>query len=151
MDVFTSYKDKKGEEFQRLVGVNIGTFEIILQDFIKEIAVYKSEKRFRTNGRKSSLSIENQLLICFIYLRDYTTFIKLGALFGISESYAQKRFEFTKMILLRCLELPNAESLKSCLETNLVAVDVTEQAIERPVTNQEAYYSGKKNNIRSKS
>lgn len=100
---------------------------------------------FRRQGRKSSLNLPNQLLICILYLRNYDTFINLGMQFGISESYAQKRFNFTKMILLRCLELPDELSLKDTLQTNLVAVDVSEQPIERPVKHQEKYYSGKKN------
>ncbi len=82
--------------------------------------------------------------MCILYLRDYATFIKLGLQFGISESYAQKRYEFSKMILLRCLDFPDETSLKEAIETNLIAIDVTEQAIERPVENQEEYYSGKK-------
>ena len=83
-----------------------------------------------------------------MYLRDYTTFIKLGLQFGISESYTQKRYEFSKKMLLRCLDLPDEGSLKTAVQTNLVAVDVTEQAIERPVENQESYYSGKKTSYR---
>ena len=144
MDVFSVYKTKKPEVFLRLVGMNIGTFQIILEKFRAELNVYKSEHWARNKGKKSSISIENQLLMCLLYLRDYTTFIKLGLQFGISESYTQKRYEFSKMILLRCLDLPNARSLKEAIETNLIAIDVTEQAIERPVENQEEYYSGKK-------
>ena len=124
--------------------MNIGTFQIILEKFRAELNVYKSEHWARNKGKKSSISIENQLLMCILYLRDYTTFIKLGLQFGISESYTQKRYEFSKMILLRCLDLPNARSLKEAIETNLIAINVTEQAIERPVENQEEYYSGKK-------
>jgi|688.fasta_scaffold674190_1 hypothetical protein len=144
MDIFATYKTKKPEVFLRLVGMNIGTFQIILEKFRKEIELYKSEHWSRTKGKKCSLSVENQLLLCILYLRDYATFIKLGLLFGISESYTQKRFVFSKMILLRCLDLPNEASLKQTIETNLIAIDVTEQVIERPVENQQEYYSGKK-------
>jgi hypothetical protein len=83
-----------------------------------------------------------------LYLRNYDTFINLGIKFGVSESYAHKRFEFSKMILLRCLNVPDALSLKDALQTNLIAIDVSEQAIERPVKQQQDYYSGKKNYIR---
>lgn len=145
MDVFTQYASKSSETFQRLVGVNKGTFSIILEKYRAEIEKYKGEKMFRRQGRKSSISLPNQLLICILYLRNYDTFINLGMQFGISESYAQKRFNFTKMILLRCLDLPDELSLKDTLQTNLVAVDVSEQPIERPVKHQEKYYSGKKN------
>jgi hypothetical protein len=148
MDVFSTYKSQNPAVFLRLTGMNPGTFQIILEKFKKEIEIYVSEHWARNKGRKCSLSHENQLLLCILYLRDYTTFIKLGLQFGISESYAQKRYTFSKKMLLRCLELPDEQSLKEHMETNLIAVDVTEQAIERPVKNQQDYYSGKKNTTR---
>ena len=148
MDVFSIYKTQKPEVFLRLVGMNIGTFQIILDKFRKEIILYKSEHWSRNKGKKCSISVENQLLMCILYLRDYSTFIKLGLQFGISESYTQKRYEFSKKMLLRCLDLPDEGSLKTAVQTNLVAIDVTEQAIERPVENQESYYSGKKTSYR---
>jgi hypothetical protein len=147
MDVFALYKTKKPEIFLRLVGMNVGTFKIILEKFRQEIEQYKSEHWARSKGRKSKISIENQLLMCILYLRDYPTFIKLGLQFGISESYTQKRYTFSKMILLRCLDMPNESCLKEAIETNIIAIDVTEQAIERPIENQESYYSGKKKRI----
>lgn len=148
MDVFSVYKTKKPEVFLRIVGMNMGTFQLVLEKFRQEIVVYKSEHWARNKGKKSKISIENQLLMCILYLRDYATFIKLGLQFGISESYAQKRYEFSKMILLRCLDLPDEASLKEAVETNLIAIDVTEQVIERPLEEQESYYSGKKTSHR---
>lgn len=145
IDVFASYKTSKPEQFTRLVGMSIGTFQVVLEKFKKGITDYKSEHWTRTKGRKSEMTLENQLLICLLYLRNYDTFLKLGTTFGISESYAQKRFEFSKMILLRCLDLPDEESLKNAAKTGTIAVDVTEQSIERPLKDQQEYYSGKKN------
>jgi hypothetical protein len=112
--------------FLRLTGMNPGTFQIILEKFKKEIEIYVSEHWARNKGRKCSLSHENQLLLCVLYLRDYTTFIKLGLQFGISESYAQKRYTFSKKMLLRCLELPDEQSLKKHMETNLTVIELVE-------------------------
>ena len=53
-------------------------------------------------------------------------------------------------MLLRCLDLPDEQALKDAIAGNQVAIDVTEQAIERPLENQGEYYSGKKNYILSK-
>lgn len=147
MDVYTKYLEKSPEVFKRLTGVSIGTFFVILKKYKDELEIYKGEKMFRRQGRKSGFSIENQLLLCFLYLRNYDTFINLGMKFGISESYAHKRFVFSRKILLRCLNVPDELSLKDTLQTNLIAVDVSEQSIERPVKGQENYYSGKKNSI----
>jgi hypothetical protein len=88
--------------------------------------------------------LADQLLLSLLYMRNYETLLKVGSDFGISESYAQKRYSFIKMLLLRCLDLPDEQSLKDALSGNQVAVDVTEQAIERPLENQEGFYSGKK-------
>lgn len=144
MDVFATYKDEKAEVFQRLVGVNKGTFSIVLEKFILEKAKYMNEKKFRLRGTKCSLSAENQVLIYLLYLRNYDTYLVLGKQFGISESYAYKRCTFTKKMLMRALDCPDEASLKSDIETNLVAIDVCEQVIERPLENQKEYYSGKK-------
>jgi hypothetical protein len=145
MSQFDKYKVKKPSEFARLVGVNYGTFQILLEKLKKSLQAYQSERPIRQRGRKSSLMLEDQLLLCLLYLRNYDTLLNLGFAFGISESYAQKKYSFIKMLLLRSLDLPDESSLKDAISGNKVAVDVTEQAIERPLEKQEGYYSGKKN------
>jgi hypothetical protein len=133
---------KKPAEFTRLVGVNYGAFQIILEKLNLQIARFKAEKPIRRRGRKSSLSIEDQLLLTLIYLRQYHTFLQLGEMFSISESYASKRYEFISSQLLKVLDVPNQKSLEK--EDLTVLMDVTEQPVERPVKQQKQYYSGKK-------
>ena len=43
--------------------------------------------------------------------------------------------------------MPNPKALLDA-DTKIIAIDVTEQAIERPKKGQKNYYSGKKNSIR---
>ena len=105
---------------------------------------YQSEKPKRKSGKRCSLSLADQLLLTLLYLRTYDTLLNIGFQFGVSESYAQKRFTFTKMLLLRCLDLPNEQALKEAISGDRIAIDVTEQAIERPLEHQQDYYSGKK-------
>ncbi len=62
MSVFEKYKRKRPAEFTRLVGVNYGTFQIILKKLENEITRYKQQKPMRTRGLKSSLTIADQLL-----------------------------------------------------------------------------------------
>lgn len=145
MSVYKRYKMKKPAQFTRLVGVNYGTFQIILEKLKAEIISYKQAKPMRQRGLTSSLSIEDQLLLTLIYLRQYHTFLQLGEMFSISESYAYKRYSFISKRLMKALDLPDDKALTS---SNLkLVVDVTEQAIERPLKNQKSYYSGKKNDI----
>jgi len=142
MSLYERYKMKKPAEFTRLVGVNYGAFQIILEKLNLQIARFKAEKPIRRRGRKSSLSIEDQLLLTLIYLRQYHTFLQLGEMFSISESYASKRYEFISSQLLKVLDVPNQKSLEK--EDLTVLMDVTEQPVERPVKQQKQYYSGKK-------
>ena len=89
MSLYEKYAMKKSPDFTRLVGVSYGTFQIILHRLNEQLISYKAENKLRQRGRKSSLSIENQLLLTLIYLRQYHTFLQLGEMFSISESYAQ--------------------------------------------------------------
>jgi uncharacterized protein YjaG (DUF416 family) len=94
--------------------------------------------------------MENQLLLTLLYLRDYPTFIKLGQQFGISESYANKIYPKISAMVVKILHVKNRQALfEKNIET--LIIDVTEPPIERPLTGQKAYFSGKKKDIRSKS
>ncbi len=146
MSLFEKYKMKKPTEFTRLVGVNYGAFEIILEKLEAEIVRYKSAEPMRQRGLKSSLTIADQLLLTLIYLRQYHTFLQLSEMFSISESYAHKRYAFISKRLLKALALPNDKSLIT--ENLKLVIDVTEQELERPLKKQKSYYSGKKSGTR---
>jgi len=146
MSVFEKYKSKRPTEFTRLVGVNYGTFQIILAKLENEITRFKNQKPMRQRGLKGSLTIADQLLLTLLYLRNYHTFLQLGEMFSISESYAQKRYTFVSKRLMKALDLPNDKSLTA--ENLKLIADVTEQEIERPQSEQKSYYSGKKSDIR---
>ena len=146
MSVFEKYKLKRPAEFTRLVGVSYGTFQIILTKLETEIARFKQQKPMRQRGLKSSLTIADQLLLTLLYLRQYQTFLQLGEMFSISESYAHKRYTFISKRLMTALDLPNERDLSA--ENLQLLADVTEQAIERPQSKQKSYYSGKKSDIR---
>lgn len=148
MSLFEKYKQKRPSEFTRLVGVNFGTFQIILDKLEREITRFKQQNPLRQRGLKSSLTIADQLLLTLIYLRQYHTFLQLGEMFSISESYAQKRYTFICTRLMKALDLPNDNDLTA--ENLKLIADVTEQEIERPLAEQKSFYSGKKSDIPSK-
>ena len=148
MSVFEKYKLKRPVEFTRLVGVNYATFMIILDKLKDEIIRYRQTKLVRNRGLPSSLSIEDQLLLTLTYLRQHHTFLQLGEMFSISESYAHKRYTFISRRLMKALDIPNDKALTA--DNLKIIADVTEQAIERPLKKQKSYYSGKKSSIRSK-
>lgn len=148
MSVFEKYKMKRPAEFTRLVGVNYAAFYIILDKLKDEITRYRNKKLTRHRGLPSSLPIEDQLLLTLIYLRQHHTFLQLGEMFSISESYAHKRYTFISKRLLKAMDIPNDKALTA--ENLKVIADVTEQEIERPQKEQRSYYSGKKKSILSK-
>lgn len=61
------------------------------------------------------MCLADQLLLTLLYLRTYDTLLHIGFQFGVSESYAQKRYTFTKMLLLRCLDSPDEQALKEAI------------------------------------
>lgn len=138
---------RKPAEFLRLSGLNYTAFTILLSKVEAHISATKVAKPISQRGRKSKLSVALQLFLTLTYLRHYPTFINLGLQFGISESYAQKRYVYMRKILLLVLELSDNELLTTDKFTKLVAIDVSEQPIEKPVYHQKDYYSGKKNAI----
>lgn len=148
MSVFEKYKLKRPADFTRLVGVNYATFNIILDKLKNEIIRYRQTKLVRNRGLPSSLSTEDQLLLTLTYLRQHQTFLQLGEMFSISESYAHKRYTFITRRLMKAMDIPNDQSLTA--DNLKVIADVTEQAIERPLKQQKSYYSGKKSTIPSK-
>jgi hypothetical protein len=94
MSLFEKYKMKKPAEFTRLVGVNYGTFQIILTRLESEIIRYKQAKPMRQRGLKSSLTLADQLLLTLIYLRQYHTFLQLSEMFSICGKLCSKTLHF---------------------------------------------------------
>jgi hypothetical protein len=144
MSMFDKYSKKPPEVFQRMVGLSLGTFNVLQDKLQVAYSDYLNEQLTRKRGKRNKMSLQDQLLMTLLYLRSYDTLLNIGFQFNISESYAQKRFTFIKMLLLRCLDLPDELALKQAIKGDYVAIDVTEQVIERPLENQNDYYSGKK-------
>jgi hypothetical protein len=150
MSKFDEIKVQKPDSFLRDVGIRLETFMLILEKIAKYCEEEYEENPMKKRGKKSSLCLEDRLLLTFYYMRHYPTFDQIGKSFGISESYACKIFHRITTILLNVLDMKNRNEL---LNSNLdiILIDVTEQPIERPQKGQKSYYSGKKNDIQLKS
>lgn len=129
-------KDKK---FKRLVGVKREIFEF--QAAILEDALIA---KHRHGGRLPKLQVEDILLLMYGYLRDYTTFLKLGMYFGLDESNAYRWTIWAENVLstymMEDFDITKLDKNKEYI------VDVTECNVERPKVQeiQKEYYSGKK-------
>jgi hypothetical protein len=133
--------------YLRQVGIPEEKFTLLLERLKQEIDQDLHNNKIKKRGIKSTImTTELKLLLTLRYLRDYPTFINLGAMFGISESYANKVFHQIINYMLRFIHPKKINEL-SLDDVCTVVIDVTEQEIERPVRKQQSYYSGKKNDI----
>lgn len=137
-------KGCRGKTFRRKIGIRRRTFRRI----IKQVHVFLMEQGrqhpLSRRGKKSrALTLEEKLLLTFVSLRHYPTFDELGAMFGISEGYANKLYRKHLNILVKVLRLPGKKALLNG-ELEAIILDVTEQPMERPTKKQRQFYSGKK-------
>ena len=150
MTPYAQLPTDKPEEFLRTVGLSPEDFLHLHGKLTTYLDEQKALNPMTRRGRKDSkLALEDRLLLTLYYLRHYPTFINLAAIFGISESYCHKVYARTARLLAKVEKLPNRKALLENPSATWV-IDVSEQPIERPVKNQIAYYSGKKNATQSK-
>ena len=143
MSQFEKVRRQKPEEVLREVGIRLETFMLLVTKIRAYLHQEQEKRPVKRRGRKSSLCLEDRLLLTLYYLRHYETLLRLGGQFGIHESYACKIYHQMLNILLKVLDMKGRkELLNSDLDT--IIIDVTEQPIERPKRRQRAYYSGKK-------
>lgn len=117
------------EKFRRKTGVKKHTFEVMVQ------VVRESEQsRKKLSGRPNKLSYENQVLMTLEYLREYRTYFSIGEIYEVSEANAYKIIKRVEDILIQAKEfkLPSRKELYEDLDIQVVVVDASESAIERP-------------------
>ena len=133
--------------YLRQVGISQEQFTLLLERLKQEIEKDLQNNKMKKRGVPSKvMRTELKLLLTLRYLRHYPTFINLGTMFGISESYANKIFHKTIDYLLKFIH-PKKIGELSLDDVSTVVIDVAEQEIERPAKKQKSYYSGKKNDI----
>jgi hypothetical protein len=127
---YDQIKELLEEQFRRLTGVKKATFKKML-GILREA----DEKKKAKGGRKSKLSVEDQLLMAMEYIREYGTYFHIATNYGISESVAFKIIRWIEDTLIKHPDfaLPGRKALlKTDMEYNVVLVDSSEIPIERP-------------------
>jgi len=101
MNSISGYIDKNPGEAQRLVGINYDQLKQLIKQAINlhtqtqsEVELRKTRIIKKGGGRKTKLSLEEQILLTLIYLRQFTTFQLLGIQFGVSETTANDTFNY---------------------------------------------------------
>ena len=127
---YETVKLLKNSDFKRLTGVHHSTFEKMLK------VVQTSLRNF---GRPPKLSRADQLLMTLMYWREYRTEFHIGIDYGVSEATVCRTIMKIEHVLLASgqFTLPSKRTLlEECSSEELVIIDATEQAIERPKKNK---------------
>lgn len=143
---FDNVKHFKPEEFRRLTGVKLATFNKMV-----EIVVQALKEKKAKGGRPNKLSPEDMVLMTLEYLREYRTYFHISSSYGISESnsYYTIRFVEDTLIKSKCFSLPGRKKLlKSDMEYEVVVIDATESPIQRPKKNKNNFTQVRKSDTR---
>lgn len=122
------------ENFRRLTGVKKETFKKMI-----EIVKEAEKKKRAKGGRKHKVSVENRVLMGLEYWREYTTYLRIGQAYGISESAAYQAIKWIEETLVRdpTFRLPGKKVLQESTRIyEVIVVDATETQIERPKKNK---------------
>lgn len=130
---YEDVKNLKDGDFKRLCGVTKETFAAMCQ-----VVVEYKERNSR--GRKSNLSVENQVLLTLSFWREYRTLFHLGRDWNLHESNVSRLVRRVEDILIRSgkFALPGKKRLLADDAIKYTIVDVTESLIERPKKNRSA-------------
>ena len=123
---YENIKEWKESDFKRLTGVLPSTFREMLS--VVEAGLPKF-------GRPPELSRADQLLMTLMYWREYRTEFHIAGSYGVSESTVSRTIRQVEDVLIHSekFHLPGKKALKTNdLEIEVLLVDVSEQAIERP-------------------
>ncbi len=128
---YEDVRNLKPGDFKRLCGVSKETFAAMCE-------VVSKHKRAARRGRKSNLSIENQLLLTLSFWREYRTLFHLGRDWNLHESNVSRLVRRIEDILIKSgkFSLPGKKRLLESDSIKYTIVDVTEREIERPKKNK---------------
>jgi hypothetical protein len=136
--------------FKRATGIHKPVF----LELVQIITDYKvKHRKDPKRGRKAVLSIEDQLMMVLMYLREYRTLYHIGLTYGLSESTVCETIRSIEDIIIKDnrYHLPGKKAL---LDTNnpieVVLVDVSESPVERPKKNKEDTIQARSESIQIK-
>lgn len=131
---YEDVKNLKDGEYKRLCGVTKETFSAMCQVILE----YKESNK---RGRKSNLSIENQVLLTLSFWREYRTLFHLGRDWNLHESNVSRLVRRIEDILIKSgkFSLPGKKRLLVDDSIKYTIIDVTEREIERPKKNRSGF------------
>ena len=136
---YEDVKNLKDGDFKRLCGVTKESFAAMCE-------VVLETKQLNRRGRKSNLSIENQVLLTVSFWREYRTLFHLGRDWNLHESNVSRLVRRVEDILIKSgkFALPGKRRLLEGDAIKYTIVDVTEREIERPKKNNADFTAARK-------
>lgn len=106
-------------------------------------------KKHAKGGRKPKLSVADQLILTLSYYREYRTQFHLAQDYQILESSVCKTIKWVEETLVKhpSLSLPSKKELWQNPDIEIILIDATEVAIERPKKSKDDTTQAKRNNI----
>ena len=138
---YEKVKSLKEADFKRSTGVSRRVFDHMLQVV---------EKGLHSFGRPPKLSRADQLLLTWMYWREYRTEFHIGLTYGVSEATVCRTVQKIERVLIQSQQfhLPGKKAFRpSDTAIEVVVVDATEQPIERPQKNSASPTAAKRNGI----
>ena len=132
-------KQLKEEDFRRKVGVKREVFNKIANVIKDYNSIHKGKA-----GRLPKLSVENQLLMMFEYLRENRTYFAIAIDFKINEANVKRIIDKLISVISNNKDFKINKNSDLSDVTGEIIVDCTEISINRPEKNQNICYSGKK-------
>ena len=92
------------------------------------------EKHVPAKGRPPKLSLEDQVLLCLSYWREYRTLFHVATSYGASEPTASRIVRYVEGYLIQSnlFNLPKNLPEGEGIDWNVVIVDATEIPIQKP-------------------
>ncbi len=117
-------------QFKRYTGISFSTFDLMVEQLKMHIPV---------KGRPSKLSVEDQVLLCLSYWREYRTLFHVATSYGVSEPTASRIVRHVEDCLIKSnlFNLPKNLPEGEGIDWNVVIVDATEIPIQRPKKTEE--------------
>ncbi len=156
---------KKPKQFLSFTGITLQQFDTISKDVKKQYPITEKvrlskRKRLRKigAGHKFDLSIEDKLVMLFVYYRLYITCELTGYLFNLDQSNVSRNIRYLEPTVKKSIPIPakkytDSKKINSMVQLQeffpelIVITDGTEQSIPRPKNKRKkkTRYSGKKN------
>ncbi|WP_180170355.1 transposase family protein [Acinetobacter sp. YH12027] len=123
MKYIDSKKKLSDPQFKRYTGISWSTFDLM----VEQLKMYVPAK-----GRPTKLSIEDQILLCLSYWREYRTLFHVATSYGVSEPTASRIVRHVVDCLIKSNLFNLPKNLPEGVDWNVVIVDATEIPIQRP-------------------